>query len=253
MKAVKGFILIGSVSYLLSAVLLFAFQRELLYYPSESYQHDYAIESFSNEGEKIDVVILNQNKQKAILYFGGNGESVVHNSPKFQVLFPGHTVYLVNYRGYGGSTGEPTETGLYSDALHIFDKVQARHSHLTLIGRSLGTGIVTFLASSRDLDKLVLITPYDSIENVAQNKYPIYPISILLKDKFDSVSRAGKIVAETLVILAEHDQIIPKIHSDKLIAALSKKQLTVKTVLGKDHVDLSHSDEYNHFLSRFIN
>ena len=109
------------LAYLLIAILLFVFQRNLLYFPTAKNAHSLTIEQFSNEDELIEVVVMNESKANAILYFGGNGEDVVHNSPGLPNALPAHTLYLVNYRGYGGSSGKPTEKALYSDALYIYD------------------------------------------------------------------------------------------------------------------------------------
>ena len=180
-----------------------------MYFPTAKAAHTFQLEQFSVDNETIDVVVLNKGKHKAILYFGGNGESVAGSAPHFIKIFPDHTVYLVNYRGYGGSTGNPTEQALYSDALFIYDKISKKHKNISVIGRSLGTGVATFLASKRAITKMILVTPYDSFQNLAQQQYPIYPISFLLKDKYNSSSRVKDINSATLIILAEHDSVIP--------------------------------------------
>ena len=80
-----------------------------------------------NQYETIEVIVLNEGKNEALLYFGGNAEAVIYNAEDFLTAFPLHTVYLLNYRGYGESTGYPTENGIFSDALLLFDKVQEKH------------------------------------------------------------------------------------------------------------------------------
>ena len=146
-----------------------------MYFPTENITHNYDLDNFSNENETIEVIVLNKGKNKALLYFGGNAESVIYNAEDFLRTFPLHTVYLFNYRGYGGSTGQPTEKGIYSDALFLFDKVQQKHSKISVMGRSLGCGAAVYLASSRSIEKLALVSPYDSIQSIAQNRFLIYP------------------------------------------------------------------------------
>lgn len=244
-----------AVVYVAVAALLFIYQRGFLYFPSPKIDHGLPIEQFSAQGELIDVVVVNaKNPQsnKAILYFGGNAEAVVHNASQFALALPDYTFYLVNYRGYGGSSGEPTEKGIYADALFIYDSIKQRHDDLFVIGRSLGSGVATFLAAKRGVAKIALVTPYDSILNVAQARFRLFPLSILLKDKYDSVGRAGEVDSDVLVLLAEHDAVIPLKHSVRLIEAFSPQQVKVKTLLGVGHNDLSDADEYCVFLRDYF-
>ena len=238
--------------YLLIAVLLFVFQRAFLYFPTAKLAHTFTIVQFLNEEERVEVLVLNERQENAILYFGGNAESVVHSSPDFATAFPAHTVYLVNYRGYAGSSGKPTEKAFYADAQHIYDIIEKRHANVSVIGRSLGSGVATFLAATREIHRMALITPYDSIQRIAQDRFPIYPISILLKDKYNSVDRINAIESKTLVILAEHDNVIPLKYSVRLIEAFPQQQITVKTILGAGHNDLSDTDEYYLLLRNFM-
>lgn len=238
--------------YLLITALLYIFQRDFIYFPTSKKDHNYQIENFMINDEKIEVVVLNKKKENAILYFGGNAESVVNNASIFLEIFKNHTVYLINYRGFAGSSGNPTEEGLYKDSLSIYDKIIKRHKNISVMGRSLGTGIATYLASNRDTSKLILITPYDSIEHIAQDKYIFFPISILLKDKYNSVERVNKIKSKTLIILAQYDNIINSKYSQILIDAFPKEQIIVKTIKEMGHITLSDSKEYNLLLQNFM-
>lgn len=238
--------------YLLVGLLLFLFQRKFLYYPTARIDHPYGRISVENDGESIEVIVLNQGKEKAILYFGGNGESVVYNGEDFLRTFPEHTVYLVNYRGYGGSSGSPEEQGLYSDALQIFEKLTVAHSTVSIIGRSMGSGIATFLAAGQNVEKLVLVTPFDSMQSVAQGKMPIYPMALLFRDKYDSLGRVGSIKAKTMLIIAGKDEIIPRKNSMRLANAFPQSQVSVKTVEGSGHNNLSTFREYHALLGQFF-
>ena len=239
-------------SYILVGAYLFIFQRDFMYFPTAKAAHNFQAENFSINEETINVVVLNKGQHHAIVYFGGNGESVVNNAHNFTKIFPHHTVYLVNYRGYGGSTGTPTEQALYSDAQHIYDVVANRHQQISVIGRSLGTGVATFLASTRTVNKMVLITPYDSIQNMAQDMYPVYPISLLLKDKYNSSDRIKNVKSTTLIILAEHDAVIPSKYSTRLINAFPPAQIRVEVIKGAGHNSLSQKAQYYSLLQQFF-
>jgi len=247
------FVLIFAVlMYGLLGALLFVFQRDFIYMPVDGRPHAYPVEPFLSGGETIQVVVLNPGKADAVIYFGGNAEWVVGNAPGFLHSFPEHSVYLVNYRGYGGSTGEPSERALYADAQHIHDALHDRHRSIALIGRSLGSGVATYLASVRSVSKLVLVTPFDSILRIAQDQYPIYPVSILLRDTYDSYSRVDSISAPTLVVLAEHDRVIPAKYAQRLIGAFPPDQVQAETIAGAGHNGLSARSGYYDLLARFI-
>ena len=240
------------VIYLAVGTLLFINQRSFLYFPTQAANHNFEEVIFSNEGEAISTIVINRGREKAILYFGGNGESVAFSAADYADIFPSHTVYLVNYRGYGRSSGKPEEKGLYSDAQHVFDEIKQKHQNVSVIGRSLGSGVATFVASKRDVDRLALITPYDSIQNVAQQKYWIYPMSILLKDTFDSLGRVEQIKAQTLIVAAENDEVIGMKHTNNLIKAFPASQITVHIIKNAGHNTLSENGRYSVLLREFF-
>src|SRR6185295_12273004 len=136
---------------------------------------------------------------------------------------------------YGGSTGAPSEIALLADAEALFDQVRAGHPRVAVIGRSLGSGIAMHLASVRDVSKLVLVTPYDSLVRVAQRHFALVPVSWLLKDTFDSFSKASKVRAPVLMLLAEHDRVIPRAHSERLATAFAPGQVEVRQLAGTNH------------------
>lgn len=252
MKPVVTTLLLLVAVYIGFGLILYFGQRSLLYYPTPRISHQFEERIFYNEGESINVIVVNQNRAKAILYFGGNGESVAFNAPDFEQLFPSHTVYLMNYRGYGGSSGTPEESGLYSDALYIFDQIKEKHAAVSVIGRSLGSGIATLVASTRALDKLILITPFDSIENVAQGLYRVYPASLLVKDKYDSLSRVKDITVPTLILIAENDRVIGRRYSMNLVSAFDQEQARVEIIKDTDHNTISAGENYGLLLKEFM-
>jgi hypothetical protein len=239
------------VAYLGLGSMLYINQRSILYYPTPKVEHPFKELTFNNESESINVIVLNQGKTKAILYFGGNGEAVAGNATDFEFLFPTHTVYLVNYRGYGGSTGVPEERGIYSDSLYIFDKIKQNHDAVSVLGRSLGSGVATLVASARKLDKLILVTPFDSIQNIAQDSFPIFPASLLIKDKYDSLSRVKDIKVPTLILIAEFDEVIGRKYSMNLASAFNPDQLTLEIIRGAGHNTISFKKRYGSLLKAF--
>ncbi len=238
--------------YLIIGAILYIKQRDILYHPSPAPKNSFDELNIKNNVGVIKTFVLNRGHKNAIIYFGGNAESVGYSANSFSQNFPNHTIYLVNYRGYGGSDGTPSEKSLYSDALLVYDKIKEYHADIHIIGRSLGSGVATYLASKRPITQLVLVTPFDSIESVAQKKFPIYPMSILLKDKYKSIDRVSDITAhQTLIIIGEKDEIIPNEHSQLLLDAFVISK--VKSLyLPRGHNDIQLDEKYYEEMKRFI-
>lgn len=240
--------------YLGFGLFLFFGQRSLIYFPvaenvSDNVKHEY----LTSEGESIKVSVLDPDKDKAVIYFGGNAEDVNANAVDFRNTLPDHTTYLINYRGYGGSSGFPTQANLFSDALNIYDALHERHSQVSVIGRSLGSGIATFLASERPARCLVLVTPYDSVLAIAQRRYPIYPVSMLLHDRYESIEYVLRVKAPTLIMMAEHDDMIPREHSIKLAEAFAADQVERLVIENAGHNGLTGHRQYWEGIRKFLN
>ena len=240
------------IFYIGTGTFLYLQQRDFLYHPTQNISSNYNNIVLKNENEKINVIVLNEGHENAILYFGGNAESMTGSSDYIAGQFPGFTVYLMDYRGYGASTGEATEKGLYSDALKLYDTVKDKHDRISIGGRSLGTAIATYVAAHREVSKLALITPFDSLVNVAQGRYPIYPVALLLHDKYDSAERAKDILAKTFIVIAQNDKVISKERTQGLIDAFNSKLLQITTIPDRGHNDISSDDRYYKIMQDFI-
>ncbi len=252
MKKIMHIIGILFTCYVGFGVLLFVIQRSFIYFPTEPVAHGYDEVVFENGGEHTKSILLNSGNRNAILYFGGNAEAVAHSASEFEYEFPFYSVYLINYRGYGGSSGKPEEKALYSDALYIFDQLSTLYDSVSVIGRSLGSGVASYIASERDVKKLVLVTPFDSIQSVAQKRFPLYPMSILLTDKFNSSGRASKINSEVLILAAENDQVIGGVHTENLIKSFTNSPPSVEIIEDSGHNDISHHSKYYRTIRDFL-
>ena len=245
-------ILLSLLCYIGFGVYLFLKQRSFIYFPVQYGSGSYEELTFENQSESIAATVINKAKSDAIIYFGGNAENVDFNVPDFQRTFSEHAVYLVKYRGYGSSTGKPTEAGIYSDALHIFDQISKKHTSVSVIGRSLGGGVATYLAVQRSIDKLILVTPFDSVKSVAQKLFPIYPLGWLLKDHYNSLERVASIDVKTLIIIAENDQVIAREHSNRLVSGFKPELVQYNIISDRGHNDLSDTDRYFLMLKNFL-
>jgi len=252
MKTLKILLYTILIIYLLLGLLLYLKQRSILYMPSSTIETPFEEMHFKHDGIDIKSFVVNQNHDDAIIYFGGNAENVAYSVKAFQEIFPNHTLYFINYRGYGGSSGKPTEKGLDEDALFIYDTLQKKHKNINLIGRSLGSGVATYLTSKRQIKRLVLVTPFDSILSVGQELFPIYPLFIILQDQYNSLARVKAITAEkTLILYAIDDKIISYKHTQKLADAFEPLKLE-QSFLIKGHNNIQESSRYYKRIKNFI-
>lgn len=175
-----------------------------------------------------------------IVYYGGNAEDVTWQA--FEPWPEGWALALVNYRGYGASEGRPSERALCADAEVVLDALVRRPdvdpTWIVLVGRSLGTGVATHVATRRPMRGVVLISPYDSMVALAQHHYPFLPVRWLLRHRFDSIARAPGIKAPLLAIVGERDVVVPPERSRRLFEAWGGPKRWV-LIPGADHNDVA--------------
>lgn len=243
---------VAAFVYVCFCLYLYLFQRSFIYFPTAVAEGVAAEEVWiDNEQERIRVWRLNSSRSDAIIYFGGNAEDVSYNSREFSDWFSQHAVYLVNYRGYGGSSGSPGEAAFYSDAQAVYDFVAVKHAGISLVGRSLGAAVAVHLATRRKVERLALVTPFDSLRSLASEFYPIFPTSLLLRDTYDAIALAGQVRAPALVLVAEHDEIIPRQSSQRLADALGGPHV-VRSVANTGHNTIGTSPDYGRSLQEFM-
>jgi len=189
-----------------------------------------------------------------VMYFAGNSEEVSYLAQSAN-LYGTFAVLLNNYRGFGKSQGVPSEKALFDDALLLYDvlakrtDVDGRSVHLH--GRSLGTGVATYLATQRPVNSIVLTTPYDSIAGLAASAYPFVPVGLLLKHRFDSIGRAPSVDTPTLFLVAERDQVIPTASTRRLFDAWKGRKIW-QVFPGFHHNDLPDAPAYWDTIAAFL-
>jgi pimeloyl-ACP methyl ester carboxylesterase len=179
-----------------------------------------------------------------VVYFGGNAEDVSVSLPGLVAAFPDRAIYAMHYRGFGGSTGSPSETALVADGLALVDEVRRTHPQVTVIGRSLGSGVAVQVAAQRRLERLVLVTPYDSIVAVAGVHFAWFPVDWIVRDRFESVLRAPALTVPTTVIAADGDTVIPRVHTQRLLAAFRAGVARYVEVPDSNHDSISDRPQY---------
>ena len=244
---------IALLAYVGFGALLYVAQRAMMYLPvAENPAEDVPHERFTVDGATLKVWVVDPGHERAVIYFGGNAEDVYYNAVDFRRHMPGTSVYLVNYRGYGGSTGSPSEAALFADAVQLFDLLSERHTHISAIGRSIGSGVAAYLAAERSVERVVLITPQDSAVAIAKRLYPIYPVDWMLKDKYDNVAHASRISAPVQVVIAANDRIIPPEHAERLVQTFVHQPVEKVVIDGAGHNTISAFDGYWEAIAAFL-
>jgi hypothetical protein len=181
-----------------------------------------------------------------VVYYGGNAEEVSWQAR--EAGWPADwSLALVNYRGYGGSDGKPSERSLFADALVAFDALAGRPdvdpARIVLFGRSLGSAVAVHVAAERPVAAVILVSPFESMVGVGQRHYPWLPVGLLLRHPFDARSRAPAIRVPLLAIVAEQDTIIPPVHSKRLFDAWGGPKRAI-TIANTDHNDVAGAPEF---------
>jgi hypothetical protein len=145
-----------------AAVVLAGLQHSFTYFPQPAADPSGRLE-LQVEGKRVLVAHRPHPGPRALIYFGGNAEDVSLTRAELAALLPDTALYLLHYRGYGGSEGRPSEAALRADARALYAHVAERHSAVTVVGRSLGTGPAVHLAATRTVQRLVLLVPFDSL------------------------------------------------------------------------------------------
>lgn len=188
-----------------------------------------------------------------VLYFGGNAEDVLYTASTASRL-EARAVVVVNYRGFGGSTGEPGQQALYDDGLAIYDYAIERgvpREHIVVMGRSLGSGVAAMLAGARPVRAAVLITPFDSLAAVAASHYPFLPVRLLLRHPFPSADWAKRTQAPALMLAAERDDVVPATHAQKLFEAWAGEK-QIRLLDGTGHNDIDAHPDYYRLINEFL-
>jgi uncharacterized protein len=245
LRILISLLVVAVLLYGLACVLLLVFQRSLIYFPQpRSMGSSTTVLELVQPDAKVLVSVRPRPGQNAILYLGGNAEDVSLNLLPFSQAFPDQALYFLHYRSFGGSTGSPTEEALDRDALALFDQIQADHAHVVIIGRSLGSGVALRLASERPAARLILITPFNSLLQLAESRLPYFPINKLLRDTYESGQYAPLIKVPTLLIVAQNDEIVPRASTDQLYARFNKGVAAMQVIPGTGHNDISDSPQY---------
>ena len=252
MAALKWLLILAVLGYVGLLALMYVFQRALMYFPDPVRTPPVAaglpqaeeMMLNSTDGEKLIAWHVPRRGDKpVVIYFQGNAEGLAARVARFTWLTADGTgLVALCYRGYGGSTGRPSESGLILDAAAAYDFAAARYpaKRIVLFGESLGTAVAIALAAEREIGGLILDAPFTSIADVGAAAYPFAPVRWLIKDAFHSDERILRVKTPLLVLHGERDRIVPIVFGERLFKLAREPKRMVRFPLG-GHVNL---DDY---------
>ena len=226
--------------YLILVLIAFFAQRKLLYFPSDSLptQEFLQIEGLKywnlrdNSYTGLITTEPKSNAQGTIIIFHGNASTADDLNYYTRALVPiGYRVLLAEYPGYAGRKGNPSESVFVADAREIVNLIHQEYGEpIYLWGESLGTGVVasTVADSTLPVAGIVLINPWDSLANLAQSIYGIFPVRLILLDRFNSINNLKNFQGKVAILISEKDEVIPpKFGRNLYDSVISDKKLWI--------------------------
>jgi uncharacterized protein len=249
MRLLLWFAGVVAFGYGLIVVFMYVSQRSFLYFPERERTAPAAagfaaareLTLETADGERVIAWHLPpEGDRPVILYFHGNGGSLRQRAERFAALTADGTGLLaLSYRGYGGSSGTPTESGLIRDAEAAYEFIAEHYPARRIVawGESLGTGIAVALAAERPVAGLILESPFTSTADVAASIYWFLPVRLLMRDQFRSDQRIARVTAPVLVMHGDHDATVPIGYGERLFAMAKAPKQFVRFA-GGGHSDL---------------
>ncbi len=249
--------------YIGMAVVLYAAQRSMMYFPDTA--HTTPAQAGLPAAEEVTLTAADGGHSTAwsvapsadkpvILYFHGNGGALRYRVERFKTLLrDGLGLVALEYRGFGGNAGSPTEAGLIADADAAYAYAAARYpaQRLVLWGESLGTGVAVALAAKRPVGRVILEAPFTSAADVAALRYWYLPVRLLMKDQFRSDEQIAGIGAPLLILHGVHDRVVPFAQGERMFDMSKAPNKHIVRFLDGDHDDL---DKWGalHAVGRFL-
>ena len=259
MPLIKSIALIFIIGYAIAIVVLYALQKRLIFYPGRL-SHDYKFSTTehaeeltiaTDDGERISGLFFRNSGENVILYFHGNAGDLSgwqFVSEDFTSL--GFNFMIIDYRGYGKSTGSISEQGLYKDADAAYNYLIEKGfqpENIIIYGRSIGSGVAVDLASRRKAKGLVLESPFSSFVKLANEKFPLFLPSLYLRYRFDNIRKINDVKSPVIFLHGTDDTLIPSSHSQALFDRFNGTKKMILVDKGA-HNDLHAFDQYKDFL-----
>lgn len=227
-----------AIGYAVILALVYAFQLRLVYYPGTGREIEATPQAYglnfesvaihTEDGETLHGWWLpgssHSPDQRTVLFFHGNAGNISHRID-YLLMFErmGCGTLIIDYRGYGRSTGSPSEEGTYRDAVAAWQWLTGmrgiKAGDIIFVGESLGGAVATWLAVRHPPRALVLLSTFTSVPDLGAQVYPFIPVRLLARVKYDNLARIGQITAPVLIAHSREDDIIPYAHGRLLFDA----------------------------------
>ena len=262
MIALKVAAVVLAILYVGMAAILYFSQRSMMYFPETV--HTTPTQAGFPEAEEVTLTaadgarlvawhVAPREGRPIVLYFHGNGGALHYRVERFRKLVrDGIGLLGLEYRGYAGSSGSPSEAGLIADGEAAYAFAAARYpaKQIVLWGESLGSGVAVALAAEKPVGRVILEAPFTSAVAVAGLRYWYLPVRLLMKDQYRSDERIEKITAPVLILHGAHDHVVPFAMGERLFEETKAPKHIVKFIDG-DHEDLDARGAL-HAVARFL-
>ena len=254
------------VVYVAFGVILYLFQKRFIYRPSAAIENTPEAAGLkyedvtltTSDGVKISAwYVPADDARGTVLFCHGNAGNVSHrlmDLVQFNDL--GLNVLIFDYRGYGASEGSPSEKGTYRDAEaaweHLLDRRGEKPGRIVVFGRSLGGAVAAWLAVEKTPAGLILESTFTSIPDMARKMYPVYPIRLLARVHYDTLSHVRQLKCPVLVLHSRDDDMIPFEHGKKLHEAAPQPKEFLEMRGGHNSPHMDHPDDYANAVGGFI-
>ena len=249
-RILTAVLLIGTLLYLGALAALYHWQRDMVFVRVRWWHKDAPPASFIErtvkeaDGTRLRIWESGppDKGKPTVVFFYGNAGTLSDFAGVGELLrSDGYGVVLGSYRGYSGNPGEPSETGLFADARARLAALPHGHGPVVVWGQSLGTGVAARMAAEGRAAGLILQSPYTSVVDVAALAYPLFPVRLLDRDPFDTLSLVPKIKIPVLIIHGTDDLTVPFWMGQRL-KGLFGREATLVPILHGGHNDLGAED-----------
>jgi len=247
--------------------LLFGLQASLVYYPhlgrdivTTPAERGLAYEQVAlrtGDGETLAAWWVPVSAPRGVvLLFHGNAGNISHRVEYLEMFSRlGYSTLIADYRGYGQSTGEPSEQGTYEDAAACWTWLAERGvapRDIVVFGESLGGGVATWIAERHTPRALVLASTFTSIPDLAEEIYPYLPVRLLSRIHYDNLARVQRIPAPVLILHSPDDEIVPYRHAERLLDAVRAPKRLVTLAGGHNDGLVFRRPEWIRSLAAFL-
>jgi pimeloyl-ACP methyl ester carboxylesterase len=262
----RNVILAAGAIYIALVIILTIFQSKLIFFPIRALEASpaaielaYETVSFATtDGETLTGWFIGNDKSDDVLLFcHGNAGNISHRLDSIRIFHElGLSVFIFDFRGYGESSGKPSEKGTYLDVeaawRHLTDEREVDPSHIILFGRSLGASIAAYLAKQRPVRAMIVESAMTSLPDIGAKIYPFLPVRLMCRFEYPTIDYIGEADCPVLVIHSPDDELMPFEHGERLFAVAREPKQFLRISGGHNEGFLLSSTVYIDGLREYI-